>query len=147
MKPTIAAFSRLADIRASQVKQLLGRVHYQQRLCQRYQDNIAALSRLCGFGASIDTALQRHNHQQYKATLHRMINLQTRELVLAEQTLERLRRQMLQAMCGEKAVMRALAGKVQEWQMRLARQEQKLQDGLGAQAWWQARLKNISASI
>ena len=141
MKSSIAAFTRLAELRTGQVRQLLGRVKHQQRLCQRYRDNIGALNRLCGFGASIHTAVQRHNHQQYKATLHRMINLQTRELALAEQTLERMRRQMLQAMCGEKAVLQALASKVQEWQTLLGRQEQKLQDGLGAQAWWQAQLK------
>lgn len=140
MKSTVAAFGRLAELRAAQTRQLLARVHYQQQLCQRYQANIAALRRLCGFQGCIDTVVQRHNHQQYKVTLHNMIELQTRELALAERTLAGLREQMLDALRGEKVAAQALAGKLGEWRALLARQEQALQDGLGAQVWWRARL-------
>ena len=99
-----------------------------------------ALNRLCGFEACLDTPVQRHNHQQYKATLHAMINLQVRELALAEATLQRIGEQLRVAMRSERVLRDALNGKWQEWQALLARQEQRLQDGLGAQVWWRNRL-------
>lgn len=141
MKSSIAAFSRLADLRASQVRQVLRRVHYQQQLCQRYRDNLVALDRLCRFETTIATTVQRHNHQQYKATLHGMMTLQAADLAQAERGLASLREEMLQAMCSEKSVVQALAGKLQQWHTLLARQEQKLQDAMGAQAGWRRQLQ------
>ncbi|MBD3738235.1 MULTISPECIES: flagellar FliJ family protein [Stutzerimonas] len=134
MKQQIETLKRLADLRGSRVQQMLGRVQYQQNLCQRYRNNITGLSRLCGFSVPMSTPLQRDNQQRYKATLYKMVELQRRELEVAEQTLERIRRELLQAMRSEKVVEHVIDAKLAQWQQLLARQEQKIQDGLAAQS-------------
>lgn len=136
MKSQITVLSRLAEMRGIQVRQVMARVTYQQNLCQRYRNNIAGLARLCGFSSATTTPLQRHNQQQYKATLHAMTNLQVRELEVAEYTLKRIQDELLLAMRQEKVLALVIEGKVQAWQAELARQEQKIQDGLASQAWW-----------
>ncbi len=138
MKQQIETLGRLASLRSHRVRQMLGRVQYQQNLCQRYRNNITGLSRLCGFSVPMSTPLQRDNQQRYKATLYKMVELQRRELVVAEQALERIQRELLQAMRSEKVVEHVIEGKLQQWQQLLAQQEQKIQDGLAAQAHWRA---------
>ncbi len=138
MKQQIETLGRLASLRSQRVRQMLGRVQYQQNLCQRYRNNITGLSRLCGFSVPMSTPLQRDNQQRYKATLYKMVELQRRELAVAEQALERIQRELLQAMRSEKVVEHVIEGKLQQWQQLLAQQEQKIQDGLAAQAHWRA---------
>ena len=138
MKQQIETHGRLASLRSHRVRQMLGRVQYQQNLCQRYRNNITGLSRLCGFSVPMSTPLQRDNQQRYKATLYKMVELQRRELAVAEQALERIQRELLQAMRSEKVVEHVIEGKLQQWQQLLAQQEQKIQDGLAAQAHWRA---------
>lgn len=138
MKQQIETLGRLANLRSHRVRQMLGRVQYQQNLCQRYRNNITGLSRLCGFSVPMSTPLQRDNQQRYKATLYKMVELQRRELAVAEQALERIQRELLQAMRSEKVVEHVIEGKLQQWQQLLTQQEQKIQDGLAAQAHWRA---------
>ncbi len=138
MKQQIETLGRLASLRSHRVRQMLGRVQYQQNLCQRYRNNITGLSRLCGFSVPMSTPLQRDNQQRYKATLYKMVELQRRELAVAEQALERIQRELLQAMRSEKVVEHVIEGKLPQWQQLLAQQEQKIQDGLAAQAHWRA---------
>ncbi|KRW71343.1 flagellar FliJ family protein [Pseudomonas stutzeri] len=140
MKQQIETLGRLASLRSHRVRQMLGRVQYQQNLCQRYRNNITGLSRLCGFSVPMSTPLQRDNQQRYKATLYKMVELQRRELAVAEQALERIQRELLQAMRSEKVVEHMIDDKMQQWQQLLAQQEQKIQDGLAAQSWWRNRM-------
>lgn len=139
MKEQIDVLSRLARLRNNKVQEMLGRVNYQRGLCQRYRNNIAGLSRLCSFTAPMTTPLQRDNQQKYKATLHKMVELQKRELALAEENLAKIQSELLAAMRGEKIVSHVLEGKMAQWQVALAQQEQKIQDGLAAQTWWRAQ--------
>lgn len=139
MKDQIDVLSRLASLRGNRVRQMLGRVTYQQNLCQRYRNNIAGLGRLCGFTVPMTTPLQRDNQQRYKATLHKMVELQRRELQLAEENLARIQAELLAAMRSEKVVVQVIDTKMAQWQQALAQQEQKIQDGLAAQAWWRAQ--------
>lgn len=139
MKDQIDVLSRLASLRGSRVQQMLGRVNYQKNLCQRYRNNITGLNRLCGFTVPMTTPLQRDNQQQYKATLHKMVELQRRELQLAEENLARIQAELLAAMRSEKVVMQVIDTKMAQWQAALAQQEQKIQDGLAAQAWMRAQ--------
>ena len=136
MKDRIRVLNRLAGLRALQVRQVMGRVTYQQNLCQRYRNNIAALTRLCDVNSVTSTPLQRHNVQQYKATLHAMNNLQVRELKLAEQNLDRIQQELFAVMPQEKVLAQVIDEKMRVWQASLALQEQKIQDGRASQAWW-----------
>ena len=139
MKEQIEVLSRLASLRGNKVRQMLGRVSYQQNLCQRYRNNITGLGRLCGFSVPMTTPLQRDNQQRYKATLYKMVELQRRELQLAEENLARIQAELLAAMRSEKVVAQVIDTKMTQWQQLLAQQEQKIQDGLAAQAWWRAQ--------
>ena len=139
MKEQIDVLSRLARLRNNKVQQMLGRVTYQQGLCQRYRNNITGLSRLCSFTAPMTTPLQRDNQQKYKATLHKMVELQRRELTLAEENLAKIQSELLAAMRGEKIVTHVIDAKMAQWQQTLAQQEQKIQDGLAVQTWWRAK--------
>ncbi|WXL25735.1 flagellar export protein FliJ [Ectopseudomonas mendocina] len=136
MKEQIDVLKRLASLRNSQVQQMLGRVNYQQNLCQRYRNNIAGLSRLCSFTVPMTTPLQRDNQQRYKATLYKMVEMQRRELELAELNLKRIQGELLAAMRNEKVITQLMDSKIEEWNLLLGQQEQRIQDGLAAQAWW-----------
>ncbi|BAN49941.1 flagellar FliJ family protein [Metapseudomonas resinovorans] len=138
MKEQIEVLSRLAGLRGVKVREILGRVNYQRNLCQRYRNNIAGLGKLCGFSSPVSTPLQRSNQQQYKLTLHKMLQLQKVELSVAEQTLARIQDELLAAMRSEKLLAQVIDGRLQEWQQLLARQEQQIQDGLASQAWWRS---------
>lgn len=140
MKQQIETLTRLASLRGNRVKQMLGQVQYQQNLCKRYRNNITGLSRLCGFSVPMSTPLQRDNQQRYKATLYKMVELQRRELAVAEQALVRIQQELLQAMRSEKVVEHVIEAKMQQWQQLLLAQEQKIQDGLAAQSWWRNRI-------
>ena len=139
MRQQIETLTRLASLRGNRVKQMLGQVRYQQNLCQRYRNNITGLSRLCGFSVPMSTPLQRDNQQRYKATLYKMVELQRRELAVAEQALARIQHELLQAMRSERVVEHVIDAKMQQWQQQLLAQEQKIQDGLAAQSWWRER--------
>ena len=143
MKQRINVLNRLAQLRNIQVRHIMGRVSYQQNLCERYRKNIAALARLCEFSTATTTPLQRHNQQQYKATLHAMTNLQVRELRLAEQTLSRIQDELQQAVRQEKVLSQAIDEKMRLWQATLASQEQKIQDGLASQVWWRNKALEV----
>lgn len=140
MKQQIETLSRLAGLRASRVRQVMGRIQYQQNLCQRYRNNIEGLIRLCSHAAPLSTPLQRDNYQRYKGTLYKMMEQQRRELAVAEGTLARIQQELQQAMRSEKIVTHVIETKVSEWQQLLARQEQKLQDAMAAQTWWRHQL-------
>lgn len=139
MKQQIETLTRLSGLRGSKVQQMLGRVTYQQGLCQRYRNNITGLNRLCSFTVAMTTPLQRSNQNLYKVTLHRMVELQHRELKLAEENLARIQTELLTAMRSEKIVNQVIDTKIEMWQRTLAQQEQKIQDGMAAQAWWRAQ--------
>ncbi|CAM3030099.1 flagellar FliJ family protein [Pseudomonas plecoglossicida] len=142
MKDRIDVLSRLATLRGIEVRQAKGRVDYQQMLCHRYRENIVGLNRLCGYDNTVTSAVQRQNQQQYKATLHGMINLQVRELAVAQEHLAHLQNQLMQAVRVAKVLTQVIEVKVRDRQTELGRQEQGRQDGLASQVWW----RNLKAS-
>ena len=139
MKEQLNTLSRLANLRATRVQQMLGRVNYQQNLCQRYRNNITGLSRLCSFTVPMTTPLQRDNQQKYKGTLLSMVEIQRKELALAEETLARIQVELVNAMRSEKIVAHVLDAKMAQWQTLLNQQEQKIQDGIASQSWWRTQ--------
>ncbi len=140
MKEQLDTLSRLATLRATRVQQMLGRVTYQQNLCQRYRNNITGLTRLCGFTVSMTTPLQRDNQQKYKGTLLKMVELQRKELAVAEENLARIQLELMNAMRSEKIVAQVIDAKMAQWQQLLNQQEQKIQDGLASQGWWRLKI-------
>jgi flagellar biosynthesis chaperone FliJ len=140
MRQQISVLGKLQTLRAQQAKQIQQRINYQRNMCLRYRNNITGLQRLIGFKAATTTHLQRDNQQNYRLTLYKMLDLQTRELDLAEENLTRLQQELLGAMRSEKILEQFIAGKLASWQLQLNQQEQKIQDGLASQGWWQQKL-------
>ena len=136
MKEQLHTLERLANLRATRVQQMLGRVTYQQNLCQRYRNNITGLTRLCSFTVPMTTPLQRDNQQKYKGTLLQMVELQRKELTVAEDSLARIQVELMTAMRSAKIVAHVMDAKMAQWQQLLNQQEQKIQDGLANQSWW-----------
>jgi flagellar export protein FliJ len=139
MKEQLDTLARLASLRATRVQQMLGRVTYQQNLCQRYRNNITGLARLCSFTVPMTTPLQRDNQQHYKGTLLKMVEIQRKELALAEESLARIQVELVNAMRSEKIVAHVMDAKMNQWQQLLNQQEQKIQDGLASQTWWRTQ--------
>ena len=139
MKEQLDTLSRLASLRATRVQQMLGRVTYQQNLCQRYRNNITGLNRLCSFTVPMTTPLQRDNQQKYKGTLLKMVEIQRKELEVAEEALARIQTELIAAMRSEKIVAHVIDAKMAQWQALLNQQEQKIQDGIASQSWWRAQ--------
>lgn len=136
MKEQLDTLARLASLRATRVQQMLGRVTYQQNLCQRYRNNITGLAHLCSFTVPMTTPLQRDNQQHYKGTLLKMVEIQRQELAVAEQALARIQVELVNAMRSEKIVAHVMDAKMTQWQQLINQQEQKIQDGLASQSWW-----------
>lgn len=140
MKDEIELLGRLERVRATKADEHRSRVAAQHARCEMYRDNIQRLERLCEFTADMTTAVQRDNQQHYKATLHKMLAMQRRELAAAENALERLQTELYAALRKEKIVTHAIETRRTEYSRELARHEQRLQDGLAAQSWWRARV-------
>lgn len=139
LDPRTGNLARLVDLRRRQLDPLLTRVNTQRSLCQRYRNTITGLTRLCGFSAATHTPLQRHNQQQYKATLHRLISRQQVDLQRLEAHLALIEAQLLAAWRSERVLHQLLDARIDEWRLALARQDQRIQDGLASQSWWRER--------
>ncbi|MGN0922005.1 MAG: flagellar export protein FliJ [Cellvibrio sp.] len=135
------AIARLRDLRSVQTQQIQQRVNYQRGLCQRYRNNIQGLERLIGYRVPATTSLQRDNQQNYRLTLYKMLELQRKELEVAEQSLGRIEQELLQAARDEKVLDHFIQNKLALWHRHLASQEQKIQDGLAAQSYWQGQMR------
>ena len=72
-----------------------------------------------------------------------MINLQVRELKLAEQTLKRIQDELQHVVRQEKVLIQVIEDKMCDWQATLAQQEQKIQDGLASQTWWRNKAQEV----
>lgn len=134
------ALHQLQRLRGLQVEQLRQQLNYQRGLCQRYRNNINGLERLLGYRVAATTHLQRDNQHSYKLTLYKMLDLQKRELAVAETSLSRVETELLGAARNEKILAVFIAQKLADWQRELGQQEQKIQDGLAAQSAWRNQL-------
>ena len=72
-----------------------------------------------------------------------MINLQVRELKLAEQTLKRIQDELQHVVRQEQVLVQVIEDKMRQWQATLAQQEQKIQDGLASQTWWRNKAQEV----
>lgn len=144
MKKPLAALATLRDLRSQQTQQLQQRVNYQRGLCQRYRNNIQGLERLVTYQVPATTTLQRENQHHYRSTLYKMLELQKCELDVAEGGLSRIQQELMQAARDEKVLDHVIQTKLAHWQQYLAKQEQKIQDGLAAQGFWQGKMQALN---
>ena len=144
MKKPFSALTTLRDLRSQQTQQLQQRVNYQRGLCQRYRNNIQGLQRLVTYQVPATTHLQRDNQQNYRLTLYKMLELQKCELEVAEGGLSRIEQELMQAARDEKVLDHFIQHKLTRWQQHLAKQEQKIQDGLAAQGFWQGKMQALN---
>ncbi|ADZ43783.1 TPA: flagellar export protein FliJ [Yersinia enterocolitica] len=131
---------RLQQLRQRALDQATSQLAQQKQLCQRYQNNINALSSLTHFalmpaaGAALMT-----NSAGYKRNIQRVIDWQKQEQELANIEAGKLQTHLQQQACREKIVSVVLAQQQQQYQRDQEQREQKTTDGLAAQCWQRRR--------
>ncbi|HHH1692247.1 TPA: flagellar export protein FliJ [Yersinia enterocolitica] len=130
---------QLQQLRQRALDQATSQLAQQKQLCQRYQNNINALSSLTHFALMpvVGAALMT-NSASYKRNIQRVIDWQKQEQVLANIEAGKLQTHLQQQACREKIVAVVLEQQ-QQHQVAQGRREQKITDGLAAQCWQRRR--------
>ncbi|MGL4860778.1 MAG: flagellar export protein FliJ [Enterobacteriaceae bacterium] len=130
MKSTIKTLEQLQQMRARSVSSLVGKLAQQQQLCQRYENNIQALTDLKESSRQFTapSPVQLHNHASYNRVIQKVIDWQKQEQALANQQAQSLQRNLLQEARKEKTVEQVLTDHKVQLAREQARKEQKLTD-------------------
>ncbi|MBS0053972.1 flagellar export protein FliJ [Yersinia sp. Marseille-Q3913] len=142
----VKTLQQLQQLRQRALNQATSQLAQQKRLCQRYQNNINALTSLTRFPSTTDLetpptfgALQMVNNAHYKRHIQRVIDWQKQEQILADIEADKLQVQLQRQACREKIVAVVLEQQQQFCQLEQGRREQKITDSLAAQCWQRGR--------
>lgn len=141
MDQTIKTLQLLKQMRNRSVSELTGQLSQQKQLCQRYQNNIDALTSL-NEGSQIqsgDTAALMHNQSHYKTHLRHLINWQQQEFAMADKQAQTLQTNLVKEACREKTVELVLEDQQAEIATEHERQQQKITDAMSTQCWLRGR--------
>jgi flagellar export protein FliJ len=145
-KQLFKTLQQLQQLRQRALSQAISQLAQQKQLCQRYQNNIDALTALTDFSltpvigtAPQSGALQMANSAHYKRYIQRVIDWQKQEQTLADIEASKLQVQLQQQACREKTVAVVLDQQQQRLQIAQGRYEQKATDDLAAQRWQRRR--------
>ncbi|WP_408068320.1 flagellar export protein FliJ [Yersinia pekkanenii] len=137
---TLQQLQQLQQLRQQALNQATSRLAQQKQLCQRYQNNISALTSLTHFSLTAAAgAVLITNSASYKRHIQRVIDWQKQEQVLAGIEAGKLQIELQQQACREKTVAVVLAQQQQLWQLEQGRCEQKVTDSLAAQCWQRSK--------
>ncbi|WP_034943395.1 flagellar export protein FliJ [Erwinia oleae] len=137
---TLGVLEQLRQMRERALDEAAGRLSQQKILCQRYSQNIHALTRLSD-GSSRPTcdALQMSNQAKFKATVQRVIDWQKQEQALAMIEQESLQRAVVEEACRERTLNIVLERQRAALRQVLQKQEQKQTDAQAMQSWLRRR--------
>ncbi|AKP33116.1 flagellar export protein FliJ [Yersinia aleksiciae] len=142
----VKTLQRLQQLRQRALNQTTSQLAQQKQLCQRYQNNINALTSLTHFSFAVRAgacptigAFQMTNSAHYKRHIQRVIDWQKQEQTLADMEAGKLQVQLQQQACREKIVAVVVEQQQQLYQMEQGRREQKITDNLAAQCWLRGR--------
>lgn len=142
MSETIKTLQRLKQMRRRAVSQLTTELAKQKQLCNRYEQNIQALTSLNNESATKGhtNAILMSNGSNYKSHIQKIIDWQKQEYVLADKTAQTMQQDLVKQACREKTVDLVLQEQQSTMKLELERQQQKITDGLSAQAWLRNRV-------
>lgn len=141
MEQTIETLKLLKQMRGRAVSELTGQLSQQKQLCQRYQNNIDALTSL-----SDDTQMTpagspalMNNQSHYKDHLRHLIQWQKQEFAMADKQAQNLQKDLVKEACREKTVELVLDEQQSEIALEADRKAQKVTDALSVQCWLRGR--------
>lgn len=142
MSETIATLQRLKQMRQRAVAQLTTELARQKQLCQRYQQNIQALTSLNSESivSSGTNAILMGNSSSYKSHIQKVIDWQKQEHALADKTAQGMQQDLVKQACREKTVDLVLQDNLSTQRLERDRRQQKVTDGMSAQAWLRNRV-------
>jgi flagellar export protein FliJ len=137
MSKLISTLEHLHRMRTRVVEDLSLKLATQKQLCQRFENNIAALHSLTNElpGLTDTTAAMMFNQASYKRNIQRVIDWQKQEQALADIEARTIQSNLLSEAKREKCLERVLDDKRDAHQRHLNRQEQKMTDAVSTQCW------------
>ncbi|EMH4164234.1 flagellar export protein FliJ [Pluralibacter gergoviae] len=137
MSKLISTLQQLQQIRARAVDDMSQKLATQQQVCQRYENNILALTSLSEGIAGVEEtrAALMFNQASYRRNIQRVIDWQKQEQALADIEARRLQQSLLAEAKREKSLALVLDGKRAELQLESLRREQKNTDAVSTQSW------------
>ncbi|AKJ41376.1 flagellar export protein FliJ [Pragia fontium] len=141
MDQTIKTLQLLKQLRSRAVSELTGQLSQQKQLCQRYQNNIDALTSL-NDDTQVkpgDSPILMNNQSHYKNHLRYLINWQQQEFAMADNQAKVLQENLVKEACREKTVELVLDEQKSDIALEEDRKQQKVTDALSAQCWLRGR--------
>lgn len=137
MPKTVHTLEKLVQLRARSVNDLSGQLATQQQLCQRYENNIQALTHLA-VTPSNDGAIHAvlmDNQAHYKKNIQRIINWQKQEQALADLKMKEIQQNLLHEARRERGFQLVLDQRRDALAAEQARTLQKVTDAVSVQCW------------
>ena len=137
MSKLISTLEQLHRMRTRAVDDLSLKLASQKQLCQRFENNINALSNLANGMATptVTRAAMMFNQASYKRNIQRVIDWQKQEQALADIEARTIQSHLLTEAKREKSLGMVLDDKRAERQRDRDRREQKMTDAVSAQCW------------
>lgn len=142
MSKLIATLEQLRLMRNRAVADLSSQLSSQRQLCQRFENNITALSSLAsGMSDSAgNCAVLMTNHSGYKRNIQRVIDWQKQEQALAGLEAQKIQGELLFEAKREKSLEIVLDERKRQRTVDENRREQKVTDAMSAQCWHRQKL-------
>lgn len=141
MSKLITTLEQLRTLRKRAVDDLSRELSSQHQLCQRFENNISALSGLASGmseAAGCSAALMA-NHSGYKRNIQRVIEWQKQEHALANLEANKLQGELLKEAMREKSLGLVLEERRRAQALDEHRRDQKNTDAVSAQCWLRRR--------
>ncbi|MGB8928135.1 MAG: flagellar export protein FliJ [Pantoea agglomerans] len=137
---TIKVLDQLRQMRERAKDEAQGKLSQQQQLCQRYSNNINALTALSHGVEQLSSGVtQMSNQARFKANIQRVIDWQKQEQALATMTQEALQLELVEQACREKILSIVMTQQQADLQQHQQRKEQQQTDAQAMQSWLRAR--------
>jgi len=126
----------LYQMRQHDVEKTTGKLMQQKQVCQRYSNNIEALSALSDSSSGMAAgAAQMNNQARFKATLQRVIGWQEQEKALAVIEHMAIQRELIEQARREMAINTVMEQQRVALRQVLERDQQKITDAQAIQSW------------
>ncbi|MEJ5063829.1 flagellar export protein FliJ [Erwinia sp. MYb375] len=126
----------LYQMRQRDVEKTTGKLMQQKQVCQRYSNNIEALSALSDSSSGMAAgAAQMNNQARFKATIQRVIGWQEQEKALAVIEHMAIQRELIEQARREMAINTVMEQQRVALRQVLERDQQKITDAQAIQSW------------
>lgn len=126
----------LYQMRQRDVEKTTGKLMQQKQVCQRYSNNIEALSALSDSSSGMAAgAAQMNNQARFKATIQRVIGWQEQEKALAVIEHMAIQRELIEQARREMAINTVMEQQRVALRQVLDRDQQKITDAQAIQSW------------